>query len=94
MRSIPGLEMVEMEDSREMSLCCGGGGDVEVADADLTSAVARRRLAQAEATGAGYLVSACQQCKRTLATAARRSKVRIRVLDILELVSRVQGGGD
>lgn len=92
--SIPGLELVEMEDSREMSLCCGGGGDVEMADADLTSAVARRRLAQAEATGADYLVSACQQCKRTLATAARRSKVRIRVLDILELVSRVQGADD
>jgi Fe-S oxidoreductase len=94
LRSIPGLELVEMEDNREMSLCCGGGGDVEMADADLTSAVARRRLAQAEATGAGYMVSACQQCKRTLATAARRNKVRIRVLDILELVSRVQGGGD
>jgi len=88
--SIPGLELLEMEDNREMSLCCGGGGDVEMADADLASAVARRRLAQAEETGARYLVSACQQCKRTLATAARRNKVRLKVLDILELVSKTQ----
>ncbi len=88
--AIPGLELIEMKDNREMSLCCGGGGDVEMADADLTSAVARRRLAQVEETGVRYLISACQQCKRTLATAARRNKVRLKVLDILELVSKTQ----
>ncbi|MDH7490215.1 MAG: heterodisulfide reductase-related iron-sulfur binding cluster, partial [Anaerolineae bacterium] len=85
-RAIPGIALVEMEDHHERSLCCGGGGDAEMANAELTAAVAKRRLAQAQATGAEYLVSACQQCKRTLATAARREKVRIRTLDITELV--------
>jgi len=86
LRAIPGVALVEMEDHHERALCCGGGGDAEMANAELTAAVAKRRLAQAQATGAGYLVSACQQCKRTLATAARREKVRIRTLDIAELV--------
>jgi len=85
-RSIPGVELREMQDHHELALCCGGGGDAEMANAELTAAVGRRRLAQAQATGAGYIVSACQQCKRTLASAARQEKARLRVLDIAELV--------
>jgi heterodisulfide reductase subunit D len=87
-RAIPGVTFVEMEHHHEYSLCCGGGGDVEMADADLTEAVARRRIGEAETTEAKVLLSACQQCKRTLAIGARREKVRMRVMDIAELVAR------
>ena len=87
-RSIPGVTLVEMEHHHEYSLCCGGGGDVEMADADLTAAVARSRIQEAQATEAKLLLSACQQCKRTLAGAARREKVRLRVLDVVELVAQ------
>jgi len=87
--SIPGVELVEMEETREYSLCCGGGGDVEMGNPQLVSAVARRRISQARATGATYLLSACQQCKRTLQKAARAEKVRIRVMDITEFLYRV-----
>jgi len=87
-RAIPGITFVEMEHHHEYALCCGGGGDVEMADADLTAAVAARRIAEAQATGATVLLSACQQCKRTLAGAARREKARIRVLDVTELAAR------
>ena len=85
-RAIPGVALVEMQDHHERALCCGGGGDAEMANAELTAAVAKRRLAQAQATGAEYLISACQQCKRTLAAAARREKVRMRILDVTELI--------
>jgi heterodisulfide reductase subunit D len=87
-RALPGATFVEMEHHHEYSLCCGGGGDVEMADADLTAAVAKRRIEEAKATEAKVLLSACQQCKRTLAIAARREKVRVRVMDIVELVAR------
>jgi heterodisulfide reductase subunit D len=87
-RAIPGVDLVEMKDHHEYSLCCGGGGDVEMADKDLSAAVAKRRVAQAAETGAKYLISACQQCTRTLAGAARRDKIRVRVLDVAELVAR------
>jgi Fe-S oxidoreductase len=87
-RAIPGVTLVEMEHHREYSLCCGGGGDVEMADSELASAVARRRIMEAKETEAKVLLSACQQCKRTLAGAARREKVRVRVMDIAELVAR------
>jgi heterodisulfide reductase subunit D len=87
-RAIPGINLVEMEHHHEYSLCCGGGGDVEMADADLTAAVAKRRIEEAKATEAKTLLSACQQCKRTLAIAARRDKVRVRVMDVAELIAR------
>jgi heterodisulfide reductase subunit D len=85
-RSVPGVSLTEMADTRDRALCCGGGGDAEMANAELSAQVARRRLAQAEATGAKVIVSACQQCKRTLAGAARREKVRIKVMYVTELV--------
>jgi heterodisulfide reductase subunit D len=83
---IPGLEFREMSASRENALCCGGGGDVEVADQEVTMGVAGQRLAQVQATGAKYVLSACQQCKRTLQEGARLNKIRVRAMDLTELV--------
>ena len=84
--SIPGLEFREMSASRENALCCGGGGDVEVADRTVTAGVAAQRMAQVQATGAKYVLSACQQCKRTLQEGARQNKIRVRAMDLTELV--------
>jgi heterodisulfide reductase subunit D len=92
---IPGLELREMARVRESALCCGGGGDVETADPDVTLGVAAQRLAQVQATGAGYVVSACQQCKRTLQEGARRNRIRVRAADVVELLWRaVQAAED
>ncbi len=88
-RSIPGISLTEMEENRRNALCCGGGGDVAMTNEELVDAVGRRRVEQAQATGAQVLLSACQQCKRTLMNAVRQEKVRMRVLDIVELVARV-----
>jgi heterodisulfide reductase subunit D len=85
-QSIPGVTFVEMKDNREYALCCGGGGDVEMADADTAQAVARSRMLQAQQTGAQFVITACQQCKRTLLGGARREKIRIRTLDVSELL--------
>jgi heterodisulfide reductase subunit D len=83
---IPGLRMVEMAENRDSSHCCGGGGNLETFAPEVSQAVARNRIRQAAAVGAGTVVSACQQCERTLASAARAERIRIRVKDIAELV--------
>jgi len=85
-RSIPGMTLREMPDNREEAVCCGGGGDVAMMEADVVEHIAERRLEQAVATGAEAIISSCQQCKRTLLQAARKTKTRIRVLDVTELV--------
>jgi Fe-S oxidoreductase len=90
---LPGVEFREMDASGRQSLCCGGGGDVQMVDEGVTAAVADRRLAQAQKTGARVLLSACQQCKRTLMAAARRNRVRMQVMDLAELLARVMEDG-
>ena len=84
--SIPGLKLVEMANARESALCCGGGGDVEMVNAQAVEELAAQRMAQVRDTGAKLLISSCQQCKRTLFRSARNTKTRVRVLDITELV--------
>jgi heterodisulfide reductase subunit D len=83
---IPGLRLVEMAENRDSSHCCGGGGNLESFAPEVGQAVARNRIRQAAAVGAGTVVSACQQCERTLANAARAERLRIRVQDITEVV--------
>jgi len=91
-QGIPGLTFVEMDAHGPDALCCGGGGDVQISDESVTAAVAARRVRQAQKTGARTLLSACQQCKRTLAVAARQEKVRLRVQDVTELVWQAMQG--
>nr|HID14344.1 (Fe-S)-binding protein [Anaerolineae bacterium] len=86
--SIPGLELREMSLVRESALCCGGGGDVEMADPGVTLGVAAQRLAQVQATGAKHVASACQQCKRTLQEGARKNRIRVQAIDVMELLWR------
>ena len=83
---IPGLRLVEMAENRDSSHCCGGGGNLESFAPQVGQAVARSRIRQAAEAGAGLLISACQQCERTLANAARAERLRIRVKDITEVV--------
>jgi heterodisulfide reductase subunit D len=83
---LPGVTLVEMEENREGSHCCGGGGNLETFDPEMAKAVAARRIRQVTETGAGMVVSACQQCERTLFSAARAEGIRVRVKDIAEIV--------
>jgi heterodisulfide reductase subunit D len=86
LRAIPGLKIVELESNRANSVCCGGGGNVEMADADLSGTVAQRKIEQIERTGADTVVTSCQQCVRTIKSRVRRQKLNLNVMDITELV--------
>ncbi len=83
---IPSVTLVEMPENREGSHCCGGGGNLESLDPALSGAIAARRIQQAAETGAKTVLSACQQCERTLFSAARSERIRVRSKDIVELV--------
>jgi heterodisulfide reductase subunit D len=85
-QAIRGIQFAEMADNRELSLCCGSGGDAEMADPNLTAAVSKRRIQQVQETGAKVVISACQQCDRTLGEAARKNRIRIRAMDITQAV--------
>ncbi|MGD9608357.1 MAG: (Fe-S)-binding protein [Desulfovibrionaceae bacterium] len=86
LRAIPGLKLVEMPHNRENCLCCGGGGNLEMIDGDLSSAMAKRKVEEAVSTGAQAIITTCQQCVRTMTTYAKRNKVAIDVMDLSQLV--------
>ena len=85
-KSIPGLEFVELPMNRKFSICCGGGGNVEMTDPDLSAQVAQTRLDAIKAVGADTVLTACQQCVRTMETRAKRSKSDLVVKDLTQLV--------
>jgi Fe-S oxidoreductase len=89
LRALPGMTFVEMDSRRETSLCCGGGGNLETFDPDLGAEVAAKRVAEAQAVEAQVIASACPQCERTLTRATRANRVRIRVMDVAQLVESV-----
>ncbi len=93
LQAIPGLTLVEMALSHEDAFCCGGGGNLEMVDSALVKDIGRHKLQLALDTGAQTIVSACQQCKRTITATARAEKTRLRVLDITELVWQAAENG-
>ena len=86
LKTIPGVNLVEMKFNRENSFCCGGGGNLEMTDAELSGKVAQQRIGHAEKTGASIIVTSCQQCKRTLAAGARQKRAKIKVMDLSEFI--------
>ncbi len=86
LRAIPGVELVEMEGNREQCKCCGGGGNLEMIDPELSAALAQEKINQIQATGADTVITACQQCVRTILTTARRKEIPIAAMDITEFV--------
>ena len=91
LNSIPGLTVVELESNRAKSICCGGGGNVEMADPKLSGAVAQKKLEEIRRSGAEAVVTSCQQCVRTIKGRARRQKTDLRVMDISEIVLQAMG---
>ena len=88
--SIPGVELVELAAHKDLANCCGGGGNLESLDPDLSGKIAECRAREIIEAGVDILVSACQQCERTLGAALKKLKQeaggKIKVADISELV--------
>ena len=88
LKAIPGLDFVEMERTREQSMCCGGGGGglwMEKAKGERLSDV---RMEEAMGTGAAVLATACPYCIAMFEDSVRTLNVdeQIKVRDVTELL--------
>jgi len=83
-----GLDLVEMDHTKDDARCCGAGGGVRSALPELSIKIAKTRLQEAEQTGAESLISTCPFCKRNLKDAAKELKSKIEVLDLTEIFTR------
>jgi Fe-S oxidoreductase len=62
LQRVPGLELAEMDESRETSLCCGGGGGRIWMETMKGERFSDLRIAQAVDVGAEVLATACPYC--------------------------------
>jgi heterodisulfide reductase subunit D len=73
LRAIPGLNFVEWP-TRMKSICCGGGGNLEMADPELSAAVAPEKLVEIQNTGA-KIGSLLARMRPPIQGQARKQKV-------------------
>ncbi|MFC1937538.1 (Fe-S)-binding protein [Chloroflexota bacterium] len=88
LKSIPGLELVEMRDNREEALCCGGCGGRIWMDTPKGERFSDLRLEQALEVGANILAISCPYCMLNFDDSVLSSDKGdlIQVRDIVELV--------
>ncbi|RST45384.1 (Fe-S)-binding protein [Variovorax sp. DXTD-1] len=79
-----GIQVVEMERSRERGRCCGGGGGAPFTDVPGAIRIPDIRIADAKSVGAGVVAVACPNCTAMLeGVVGPRPEVR----DIAELLA-------
>lgn len=86
LKSISGLELVEMTRNEENSFCCGGGGGVPDAFPDFALWTALERLDEVRSTGAEAVISCCPFCASSFEKGIKSGKLAINYHDLTELV--------
>jgi len=84
--AIPGLELVEMPQSRADALCCGGGGGRMWIETKVGERFSDLRVREALDTGAEVLVTACPHCIACLEDSLKQTDSPMRVMDVAEVV--------
>ncbi|MEO0079489.1 MAG: (Fe-S)-binding protein [candidate division WOR-3 bacterium] len=88
LKSIPGLELLEIENfSRDQSVCCGGGGGGLWLDWPKGERLSDLRVRQAAETGAGILAVACPYCLLMFEDSVKTLGLELQVMDITEILA-------
>lgn len=88
LKSIPGVELVEMERIREYAWCCGAGGGVKESYPEFSNWTASERIEEAKSTGAEAIVTSCGWCESNFTEAINSKGEKMKVFDIAELVQQ------
>ncbi|MBM3925517.1 MAG: 4Fe-4S dicluster domain-containing protein [SAR202 cluster bacterium] len=91
LRSIPGLELVEMENA---SRCCGAAGIYSVTQAEMSRRLVERKVEWVRASGAEVVATANPGCMMQLEAGLRRTGSKARVRHVVEVVEEAYGGGE
>ena len=91
LKKVPGLELIEMADLRQDSLCCGGGGGRIWMETPKGQRFSDLRLEQAIGVGAEVLVTACPYCITNFEDSRlnREDSDVIEIKDITEIIRAV-----
>jgi glycolate oxidase iron-sulfur subunit len=85
LRSIPGLELIEMNMA---DYCCGSAGSYNVTETETSLALLAEKMKHARATGAPMIVTANPGCLLQMRAGARIHSTGQEVVHVLELLDR------
>ncbi|RYM06065.1 4Fe-4S dicluster domain-containing protein [Sporolactobacillus sp. THM7-7] len=88
LRAIPGVELVEMERSRENGMCCGAGGGMMWLEEEAGKRVNLARAEQALAVGPNTIASACPYCLTMMDDGTKMKGVEeeVKTKDVAEIL--------
>ncbi len=85
LRSVPGLELVEMETPDR---CCGSAGIYNLTQADMSRRILDEKMEDVASTGADIIATANPGCMLQLEAGVRRAGGRHEVVHVVELLDR------
>lgn len=94
LKSIPGVQLVEMERNRETGMCCGAGGGLMWMEEETGHRINVSRTEQAIAVNPSIISSGCPYCLTMLSdgTKAKEVEEKIATYDVAELLEKAVCG--
>ncbi len=90
LRAIPGVNLVEMEHSRDAAHCCGSVLTL-IKDPAVAAEVGKTRLEEAVEVGAEKVLALCPCCEFQLRVSAEEKKVPVEVVDLAHFAASALG---
>lgn len=87
LRSIPGLELIEMYPTAHGAWCCGNCGGLPQSDPELSIKLGERKLPLVAETGANIIATACPEVKVHMQEVIRHAGKDYQVKDVSELIA-------
>ena len=92
LQSIPGVELVEMQ---EPTVCCGSAGTYSIAQREMSMRLGDRKARNIVATGANYMATGNPGCALQLTNALDRAEAKMEVKYAVDLLDEAyRTGGD
>ncbi len=91
LRAVPGLELVDLQESE---MCCGSAGLYNLTEPEMAQRLLERKTRHLRATGADAVVTANPGCILQIAAGLRRGGVPMRVLHIVELLDQAYAAAE
>lgn len=89
--ALPQTKVVEMERSRRMGFCCGGGGGRFWMEERIGKRISEERIDDVSKAGAGIVATACPYCLQMFEDAIKAKELEesLKVMDLAEMVETV-----
>jgi len=81
---VEGLELIEMEES---DTCCGFGGTFAVKNAAISTAMAEKKIINAIATGAEYIVSTEASCLMNISGYCKKHNLAVKGIHLADILA-------